>query len=64
MRYLRSPFETEERAAFRDMIKSFVDKEIRPYAFKWDEAGAIPWELHEKLALVLQNLAAGRMLRV
>lgn len=49
MRYLRSPFETEERAAFRDMIKGFVAKEIQPHAFKWDEAGAIPGELHEKL---------------
>ncbi|WP_371397954.1 acyl-CoA dehydrogenase family protein [Fretibacter rubidus] len=46
---MKRPFETEERAAFRAVIKNFVEKEIRPYAFDWDEAGAVPWALHEKL---------------
>lgn len=46
---MKYPFETEERAAFRDTIRSFVDKEIIPFAHEWDEAGNVPWELHEKL---------------
>lgn len=44
-----NPFETEERKAFRDTIRSFVDKEIAPYADEWDEAGEFPWELHAKV---------------
>ena len=44
---MQNPFETEERKAFRETIKSFIETEIRPYANEWDEAGAIPWELHE-----------------
>lgn len=46
---MKSPFENEQRVAFRETIKNFVDKEIRPHAFEWDEAGNVPWELHEKL---------------
>ena len=46
---MKSPFETEERAVFRETIRNFVDKEIRPFAHEWDEAGHVPWELHEKL---------------
>lgn len=46
---LTNPFDTEERKAFRNTIVSFVEAEIRPYAFEWDEAGHVPWTLHEKL---------------
>lgn len=46
---MQNPFETEERAAFRETIRSFVEKEIAPYADAWDEAGEVPWSLHEKL---------------
>jgi acyl-CoA dehydrogenase len=46
---MQNPFETEERKAFRETIKSFIETEIRPYANEWDEAGAIPWELHKKV---------------
>ena len=46
---MKSPFETEERAAFRQTIRSFVEKEITPFAHEWDEAGQVPWSLHEKL---------------
>ena len=46
---MKSPFENEERAAFRETVRSFVEKEITPYAQDWDEAGHVPWELHEKL---------------
>lgn len=46
---MENPFETGERRAFRDTIRAFVAQEITPYADGWDEAGAVPWELHEKL---------------
>jgi len=46
---MKNPFDTEERVAFREMIRTFVDTEIRPHAHEWDEAGIVPWELHEKL---------------
>ena len=46
---LTNPFDTPERKAFRETIESFVETEIRPHAHDWDEAGHVPWELHEKL---------------
>lgn len=45
---MKNPFETGEQRAFRDSFAKFVDTEIRPFADEWDEAGAIPWELHQK----------------
>jgi len=47
---MRNPFETEEHQAFRDAVRNFVEREIRPYADEWDEACETPWELHEKTA--------------
>ncbi|GHF31163.1 acyl-CoA dehydrogenase [Kordiimonas sediminis] len=46
---MRNPFETEERKAFRETVRRFVETEITPYADDWDEAGEVPWELHAKL---------------
>lgn len=46
---MRNPFETEERAAWRRTIADFVAAEVTPHADDWDEAGAVPWALHEKL---------------
>ena len=43
-----SPFDTPERRAFRDSLRSFVAREITPFCDDWDEAGAVPWELHQK----------------
>jgi len=48
--YMKNPFDTAERRAFRETIEAFVAKEIAPYAFEWDEAGQVPWELHQKIA--------------
>ena len=45
---MRNPFLTEERQAFRDTVRGFVEREIRPHADGWDEAGEVPWELHRK----------------
>ncbi len=47
---MRNPFETEERAAFRETIARFVETEVKPFADEWDEAGDIPWDLHRKVA--------------
>ena len=46
---MKSPFETDERNAFRETVRNFVEKEITPFAHEWDEAGSVPWALHEKL---------------
>ena len=46
---MRNPFETEERTAFRDAVIRLVEREIRPYADEWDEAGEFPWEIHRKV---------------
>jgi len=46
---LKNPFDTPERKAFRETIESFVAAEIKPHVFEWDEAGSVPWALHEKL---------------
>lgn len=46
---MKHPFDTDERRAFRKTVRNFVATEIRPYAYEWDEAGQVPWELHEKL---------------
>jgi acyl-CoA dehydrogenase len=45
---MRNPFETEERQAFRDIVRDLVAREILPHADDWDEAGQVPWELHRK----------------
>ena len=46
---MKNPFDTPERAAYRETIAKFVAAEIKPHVDAWDEAGAIPWEIHEKL---------------
>jgi len=46
---LPNPFDTPERKAFRETATNFIETEIRPYAYEWDEAGQVPWALHEKV---------------
>lgn len=46
---MQNPFETDERAAFRETIRRFVETEVTPFADEWDEAGEVPWALHEKV---------------
>ncbi|MEX0287061.1 MAG: acyl-CoA dehydrogenase family protein [Paracoccaceae bacterium] len=46
---MRNPFDTPERIAFRDTARAFVASEITPYVDEWDEAGEVPWELHQKV---------------
>ena len=49
---MRNPFDTPERKAFRETVRSFVEAEVRPFADAWDEAGEIPWSLHEKAGVL------------
>jgi acyl-CoA dehydrogenase len=46
---MRHAADTEERQQFRDMIRRFVESELQPHADEWDEAGEIPWEVHQKV---------------
>lgn len=46
---MKNPFDTPERIALRDSFTKFVDAEIKPNVDEWDEAGAVPWALHEKV---------------
>ena len=45
---LFTPFENDERRAFRQSVRRFTEAEITPFADEWDEAGAFPSTLHEK----------------
>ncbi|UTW58864.1 acyl-CoA dehydrogenase family protein [Kordiimonas sp. SCSIO 12603] len=54
----KTPFDTEERCAYRDSMAKFVQKEIEPFVDQWDEDGDFPWELHQK-AGELGMFAAG-----
>lgn len=46
---MQNPFETPERRAYRDTVRRFVAQEVTPFADAWDEAGEVPWELHQKV---------------
>ncbi len=46
---MQNPFDTPERVAWREAMAKFVAAEIAPHVDAWDEAGAIPWAIHEKL---------------
>ena len=50
--YMKNPFDTPERVAFRKTLRDFVAKEIKPNADAWDEAGQIPWELHQRVGVL------------
>ena len=44
-----NPFETEERRAFQDNVRKFMESEINPHIDEWDEAGGYPHEVNEKV---------------
>ncbi|MBT3535393.1 MAG: acyl-CoA dehydrogenase [Rhodospirillaceae bacterium] len=46
---MQNPFENEERRAYRDTVRRFLEAEVKPHTDDWDEAGEIPWEMHEKI---------------
>ena len=47
-----SPFYTEEHAAFREMLRRFVTREIAPFVDTWDEAETFPRDLYLKAAAI------------
>lgn len=46
---MQNPFDTPERRAFRDSVARYVAAEITPHVDAWDEAGDVPWSVHEGL---------------
>lgn len=44
----REPFFTEEHDMFRKAVRSFVEKELQPYADEWEEAEIFPREVFKK----------------
>jgi len=49
---MKNSFGTPERVAFRKTLRAFVEKEIKPNADTWDEAGQTPWELHQRVGVL------------
>jgi len=39
---------SESHLRFREAVRAFVEKEIMPFTYQWDEAKAVPKELFEK----------------
>ena len=46
---MKNPFENEERRAFRETVRRFLEAKVMPFTDEWDEAGEVPWELHEQI---------------
>lgn len=44
-----SPFDHPDRQAFESTIQQFVSDRIVPHADEWDEAGEVPWSMHQEL---------------
>lgn len=40
---------TEEQEAFRDMVRKFVEKELKPRASEIDKKGEFPWDIVRKM---------------
>ncbi|KAI7858091.1 acyl-CoA dehydrogenase/oxidase [Circinella umbellata] len=45
-----SPFYNDSHRAVRKVVREFVEKEIMPYTYEWDENKKLPKELFEKAA--------------
>lgn len=39
---------SEEHEAFRDTVKKFIDREIRPFHYQWEQDGIVPRALWDK----------------
>jgi citronellyl-CoA dehydrogenase len=46
----KETFFTEEHEMFRQSVRGFVEKEMKPYVDEWEEAGIFPRELYKKMA--------------
>ena len=47
---MKNQFNTPNRVAFRKTLRDFTAKEIKPNGNTWDEAGEIPWDLHQRVS--------------
>ena len=45
---MKSPYDTDERLAFRETVERFVKTEMTPFVDDWEEAGSFPEELRRK----------------
>ena len=45
-----SPFESPERRALRETVRSFVAREVLPHQDEWEHTGELPRWLHERAA--------------
>ena len=52
MNRARSPFYDDSHEAWRDTVRRFVEREIRPNVDAWEEAGEFPRELYAKAAAI------------
>ena len=47
-----SPFYTDDHHAYRDVVRSFTEKEIAPNVHEWDLAGEVPRDLYVKAGAI------------
>jgi acyl-CoA dehydrogenase len=45
-----SSWDTEERRALRAMVRRFAERELIPYLSEWEDAGAVPRDVHRRAA--------------
>ena len=45
-----NPFETDERRALRETVRSFVTRDVLPYLDEWERSGELPRWLHKRAA--------------
>ncbi len=46
---MKNPFDSEERRAFRDTIRRYVESDLKPHASEWDEGHQCPQHVHKAL---------------
>ena len=46
---MQNPFDTEERAAFRQTVRRYAETELKPHVDEWDENHECPQHVHEAL---------------
>jgi len=46
---MQNPFDNEDRVAFKDALQDFLNNRVIPFIDEWDEAGEVPWSMHEEL---------------
>jgi hypothetical protein len=45
----KSPYWNDSHKRLRDFTRSFVEKEITPFCFEWEESRSFPKEIHSKM---------------